>query len=170
MYLLRTDFDISFPKIAELLGREDHTTVMHACEKIAEAQAGNADMAYELEEIRKILRSGIREAPLAPPVILNSPILLSPLEVIKKVADFYHVDESFVYNGTEAPEVVKVRQVVTHIFKDMLHLPDEDIGRKLGGRTHNTISNWYNEIKNRIESDETVAREIANIKVSLCPA
>jgi chromosomal replication initiator protein len=36
MYLLREEANISLPQIAETLGGRDHTTVMYACEKVAD--------------------------------------------------------------------------------------------------------------------------------------
>ncbi len=35
MYLLRNEENMSFPQIGEALGGRDHTTVMHACEKVS---------------------------------------------------------------------------------------------------------------------------------------
>ena len=37
MYLLRSELHLSFPKIAEELGRKDHTTAIHSVEKIEKA-------------------------------------------------------------------------------------------------------------------------------------
>ena len=34
MYLLREDFNISYPSIGQKLGGRDHTTVIHSCEKV----------------------------------------------------------------------------------------------------------------------------------------
>jgi chromosomal replication initiator protein len=34
MYLMRTDLELSFPKIAEMVGGRDHTTAMHSVQKI----------------------------------------------------------------------------------------------------------------------------------------
>jgi chromosomal replication initiator protein len=35
MYLIREETHISFPAIGEMLGKRDHTTILHGCEKIA---------------------------------------------------------------------------------------------------------------------------------------
>ena len=42
MYVFRELTDYSYPKIAEEFGGRDHTTVMHACEKIRGQMAENA--------------------------------------------------------------------------------------------------------------------------------
>ena len=55
MYLLREDFDISYPAIGEKLGGRDHTTVIHSYEKIKREMAGDPRLAKEIEEIRNML-------------------------------------------------------------------------------------------------------------------
>lgn len=55
MYLLREDYNISFPHIGRELGGRDHTTVIHSCNKIAEDIKEDPTLAQELEEIRGML-------------------------------------------------------------------------------------------------------------------
>lgn len=52
MYILREDFDISFPSIGQKLGGRDHTTVIHSCEKIKRDLKNNVSLSQELEQIR----------------------------------------------------------------------------------------------------------------------
>ena len=54
MYILREDFNISFPSIGEKLGGRDHTTVIHSCEKIKNDLKSNNSLLQELEEIRSM--------------------------------------------------------------------------------------------------------------------
>lgn len=54
MYILREDFNISFPSIGEKLGGRDHTTVIHSCEKIKMDLKSNNSLMQELEEIRSM--------------------------------------------------------------------------------------------------------------------
>ena len=55
MYILREDFNISFPSIGEKLGHRDHTTVIHSCEKIKEDIKTNHLLAEEISQIRTML-------------------------------------------------------------------------------------------------------------------
>jgi chromosomal replication initiator protein len=58
MYLLREDYNTSFPLIGKQLGGRDHTTVIHSCEKINnEINSGNAGLVQELETLRSILKT-----------------------------------------------------------------------------------------------------------------
>ncbi|MEK7178862.1 MAG: chromosomal replication initiator protein DnaA [Patescibacteria group bacterium] len=52
MFLLREDFNISFPTIGQKLGGRDHTTVIHSCEKIKGAVKTDTVLSQEVERIR----------------------------------------------------------------------------------------------------------------------
>jgi chromosomal replication initiator protein len=55
MYILREDFNISFPSIGEKLGGRDHTTVIHSCEKIKDDLKTNPMLIEELSQIRALI-------------------------------------------------------------------------------------------------------------------
>ncbi len=54
MYILREDFNISYPAIGEKLGGRDHTTVMHSCEKIKNDMKGDDVLVQEINQLRSI--------------------------------------------------------------------------------------------------------------------
>lgn len=56
MYLCRELADLSYPRIGELFGGRDHTTVIHAYEKISNYKNSNLAFQNELQEIIEILR------------------------------------------------------------------------------------------------------------------
>lgn len=55
MYILREDFDISYPMIGDKLGGRDHTTVIHSYEKIKSSLKENPQLAREIDDIRAML-------------------------------------------------------------------------------------------------------------------
>lgn len=55
MYILREDFNISYPAIGEKLGGRDHTTVMHSCEKIKNDLRVDELLLQEINQLRSIL-------------------------------------------------------------------------------------------------------------------
>ncbi len=57
MYILREDFNISYPTIGEKLGGRDHTTVIHSCEKIKTEIKTNNSLVQEINQIRSLLKS-----------------------------------------------------------------------------------------------------------------
>lgn len=55
MYLLREDFNISYPTIGSKLGGRDHTTVIHSYEKIKREVTENSELAKEIQNIRTLI-------------------------------------------------------------------------------------------------------------------
>ena len=56
MYLCRELTDLSLPKIGEFFGKRDHTTVMHACDKISNEMLKDEDLRNTISELKtKIL-------------------------------------------------------------------------------------------------------------------
>ena len=53
MYLARELTDISFPKIGEEFGKRNHTTVMHAYEKVKEELEQSESMRQDVEKLKK---------------------------------------------------------------------------------------------------------------------
>lgn len=54
MFILREDFNISYPAIGEKLGGRDHTTVMHSCEKIKNDLKNDESLVQEMTQLRSI--------------------------------------------------------------------------------------------------------------------
>lgn len=55
MYLLRSELHLSFPKIAQELGRKDHTTAMHSVEKISKELHFDTVLKEQINEIKERL-------------------------------------------------------------------------------------------------------------------
>lgn len=55
MYILRSELHMSFPKIANELGRKDHTTAIHSVEKIQNQVNNDPAVRQQLSEIREQL-------------------------------------------------------------------------------------------------------------------
>jgi chromosomal replication initiator protein len=55
MYLLREDFNVSYPTIGTKLGGRDHTTVIHSCEKIKREVLVDNELSQEIQDIRTLL-------------------------------------------------------------------------------------------------------------------
>lgn len=51
MYLMRQHTNLSLPKIGEAVGGKDHTTVMYSCEKVAQLQSTDGDIAQLLRQL-----------------------------------------------------------------------------------------------------------------------
>jgi chromosomal replication initiator protein len=57
MFLLREEINLSFPTIGQELGGRDHTTAIHACNKIKNDIKDNERLAQEISSIRQLLKN-----------------------------------------------------------------------------------------------------------------
>jgi chromosomal replication initiator protein len=55
MYILREDFNISYPSIGQKLGGRDHTTVIHSCEKIKNDLKDDSTLSQEIGQLRSMI-------------------------------------------------------------------------------------------------------------------
>ena len=55
MYILREDFNVSYPTIGTKLGGRDHTTVIHSCEKIKREVSESSELSKDIQSIRSLL-------------------------------------------------------------------------------------------------------------------
>lgn len=55
MYILREDFNISYPSIGQKLGGRDHTTVIHSCEKVKNDLKEDQSLLDEVSRIRSLI-------------------------------------------------------------------------------------------------------------------
>jgi len=53
MYITRDITDLSLPRIGEEFGGRDHSTVIHACQKITEDMATNTDFKNLILRIQR---------------------------------------------------------------------------------------------------------------------
>ncbi len=57
MYLMRAETDVSLLRIGAELGNRDHSTVLHACDKIDRESAQNEELRRELAAVRELIYS-----------------------------------------------------------------------------------------------------------------
>ena len=56
MYILREDFNVSYPLIGQKLGGKDHTTVIHSCLKVKNDIKNDMLIAQEIDQIRALFK------------------------------------------------------------------------------------------------------------------
>ena len=56
MYILREEFNVSYPLIGQKLGGKDHTTVIHSCLKVKTDCKNNPSLLDELERIKTLFK------------------------------------------------------------------------------------------------------------------
>jgi chromosomal replication initiator protein len=55
MYLMRAETDVSLLRIGQELGGRDHSTVLHACDKIDRETQQNEELRRELAAVKEMI-------------------------------------------------------------------------------------------------------------------
>ncbi len=90
--------------------------------------------------------------------------IVSIKEVIKRVADFYEINEDSIYEKTRRKEVVKPRQLIMYILREDFRVSFPTIGEKLGGRDHTTVIHSCEKVRNDLKADEVLVQELSQIR------
>ncbi len=90
---------------------------------------------------------------------------VSVAEVVKIVAGFYSIEENLIYDKTRRKEIVKARQMIMYILREMFNVSYPLIGQKLGGKDHTTVIHSCEKIKNDLKHDPTIVSELEQLKI-----
>lgn len=92
---------------------------------------------------------------------------ISIKDVMKIVADFYNIEERFLYEKTRRKEVVKPRQIIMYLLREDFSTSYPYIGQKLGGRDHTTVIHAYEKIKTDLKVNPILTQELEQIRTLL---
>ncbi len=92
---------------------------------------------------------------------------VSVSDVVKKIAQYYNIDEQSIYEKTRKKEIVRPRQVIMYILREEYAVSYPSIGEKLGGRDHTTVIHSCEKIKNELRDNAQLGQEIDQVKVLL---
>ena len=89
---------------------------------------------------------------------------VSAKDVIKKISDFYEINENSIYEKTRKKEIVKPRQLIMYILREDFGVSYPSIGEKLGGRDHTTVIHSCEKIKNDLKENPSLGQELDQIR------
>ncbi len=85
--------------------------------------------------------------------------------VVKQISDYYNLDEQLMYEKTRRKEVVKARQMIMFILREDFNESYPSIGSKLGGKDHTTVIHSYEKIKQELQDDPLLMKELDDIRI-----
>ena len=85
-------------------------------------------------------------------------------DIINCVCDFYKINKADLLGKKKNKEIVEPRQICFYLITEMMSLPLETIGQKVGGRNHPTVIYSRDKIADQIKTDRKLAVEINDIK------
>jgi chromosomal replication initiator protein len=86
-------------------------------------------------------------------------------DVVKKVSQYYKIEEKSIYEKTRKKEVVKPRQIIMYLLREEFSVSYPSIGEKLGGRDHTTVIHSCEKIREDIKKNPSLEQEIDQIKL-----
>lgn len=152
---------------------------IHIPMELAQVIASRIDSARKLEGIIKRIKSEVelKHRQITPELIdelckveiEKSPTRLrvKPYDIIKTVADFYHIKQSAIRGKVRVQSIVKARHIAMYFLKEDLHLPYMEVGRWFSNRDHTSAMHALRKITNDMSLDEETRKEVQSIRVLL---
>jgi chromosomal replication initiator protein len=92
---------------------------------------------------------------------------LAVSDVVDKVARYFDIDQSSIYEKTRRKEIVKPRQIIMYLLREDFQVSYPAIGKKLGGRDHTTVIHSCEKIKAELKLNTELEEEISQIRILL---
>lgn len=87
--------------------------------------------------------------------------------ILKSVASMFNVRVSDLKGNSRTKDVALPRQVAMYLAKELINDSLIKLASHFGGKTHSTLLHSWNKIKNQIEKDEQLRRQIQMTKQNL---
>ncbi len=85
--------------------------------------------------------------------------------VVKRVSEYYNLDEQSIYEKTRRKEIVHARQVIMFMLREDFNESYPSIGAKLGGKDHTTVIHSYEKIKGELQRDPQLMKQLEDIRI-----
>jgi chromosomal replication initiator protein len=92
---------------------------------------------------------------------------VKPYDVIKTVADFYHIKQVTIRGKQRVKAIVRARHVAMFFMKEELQLPFVEIGRWFSNRDHTSAMHALRKIQTDFHEDDSLRQEINEIRQHL---
>lgn len=89
---------------------------------------------------------------------------LSPVQIIKTVADYYGLTKQQITGKTRTRNISHARQISIYLCRKLLDLPYMKIGDEFGGRDHTTIISACSKVEKLMSEDRSMALAIGEIE------
>ena len=88
-------------------------------------------------------------------------------DILTTVSDFYQVPEKCIVAQNRSKEVMQARHVAAYLAKELTENSLNEIGFKLGKRTHATVLHSIDLIKTKMEFDPVLRQQISQMEAAL---
>lgn len=146
---------------------------------IAQLIASRVDSARKIEGIITKLRSAVelQRKPISTELVESllltetdqqrTALKVSPSDVIRTVANHFHVKQSALKGQQRVAHLVKARHVAMYLLKEDLGLPLTEIARWFANRDHTSALHAVRKINQQLVKDELLQRDVSALRMSL---
>jgi chromosomal replication initiator protein len=92
---------------------------------------------------------------------------VTAVDILAAVAERFHVEEEQLISRSRTKEIAHARQVAMYLIREETAISLPKIGNTLGGRDHSTILYGCDKIRDQLETDETLRRDVMAIRERL---
>ena len=92
---------------------------------------------------------------------------ITPSQVIEIVSKFYNISVPEIVSASRSRELVQPRQVAMYLIRQETDASLPEIGALLGGRDHTTVIHGVERIKERLEAEEQLRRDVMSVREQL---
>ncbi len=92
---------------------------------------------------------------------------ISPSQVIETVAKYYSISVPEMVSPSRNRELVQPRQIAMYLIRQETDASLPEIGSLLGGRDHTTIIHGVERVKDRLENEEGLRRDVMSVREQL---
>lgn len=147
--------------------------------ELAQVIASKVDSARKIEGIITSIRSEVelKKRPidmalideiLRPETEKKKPVLkVTPGDVLRAVANHYHVKQSAIKGVRRVQNLVHARHVAMFLLKEDLNLPYTEIGRWFSNRDHTSAMHAIRKIEGDLKQNELLQRDVSALRMSL---
>jgi chromosomal replication initiator protein len=92
---------------------------------------------------------------------------ITPTQVIEIVAKYYNLSVPEMVSPARNKELAQPRQIAMYLIRQETDASLPEIGGLLGGRDHTTILHGVERVKDRLEAEEQLRREVMSLREQL---
>ena len=147
--------------------------------EIAQLIASKVDSARKIEGLIKRLKSAVELQKKEVSIELVEDILsaengqektklkVAPNDIIRAVANHFHVKQTALRGKKRVASLVKARHVAMYLLKEELHMPLTEIGRWFSNRDHTSALHATRKIEKEMKLDSILQRDVSALRMSL---
>jgi chromosomal replication initiator protein len=92
---------------------------------------------------------------------------ITPSQVIETVSKYFNISLQELVSASRNKELVVPRQVAMYLIRQETDASLPEIGGLLGGRDHSTVIHGVERVKERLESEDQLRRDVMSVREQL---